>query len=308
MNSPTPSSDSAKPPAKSRLRRWSVRLLRVAVALYLACCVILYFAQNFLIFPGAYVHNRERSQVGPAPGREVLELHTPGGQRVAAIFGAALTEDGMPLTDASTRPTILYFYGNGDCIRTSLQQFTKFRRLGYNVMIPEYIGYPMSGGRPSEAGLYATANAAYAELLTRHDVDPHRIVVVGRSLGGAAAIDLASREPVAGLATFSAFTSMDAMARKVMPIIPTGLFLKSHFNNLQKIGHVQCPVFLAHGTKDSLVPFSSMGRLAAQVKGPVTTFAVDGANHNDIFNVDPGLLLQKFAEFIDSLPGKSGLK
>lgn len=252
-----------------------------------------------MIFPGAFVH--KGASVAPAPGREVLSLRTSDGQRISAVFGAALSPEGAPLSDAVRRPTILFFYGNGDCIKTSMELFDDFRRLGANVLIPEYIGYPMSDGRPSESGLYATADAAYDCLLARTDIDPKQIVVVGRSLGSGAAVDLASRKPVAGLATFSAFTSMDEMARKVLPMFPTSLFLKHHFNNEQKIAAVKCPIFLAHGTNDSLVPYGMMARLAAKATQPVSQTPVPGADHNDLFYIGGDSLLEKLGEFLASI-------
>jgi hypothetical protein len=276
-------------------------LLRIAALVYLGLCLALYFFQNYIIFPGAYVHSAAAATVHAAPGREVLELHTPEGHRVAAIFGAALSEDGSPDADAVHRPTILYLYGNGDCVKTSLGVFDHLRRLGANVLIPEYIGYPMSGGKPSEAGLYATADAAYQYLHTRPDVDPNQIVLIGRSLGAGPAIDLASRKPVAALATFSAFTSLDEMGRKVMPIFPTGLFLHCHFNNIQKIADVKCPIFLAHGTRDDFVPFSMMARLATAARTPVILYPIPGADHNNIFQIHDGNLIPTFGRFLHSL-------
>ena len=306
MTQPQTSSASAAPPArgaKSGARRWAIRTAQIAVVIYLLASLMLYLAQMWMIFPGAFVH--KGASVAPASGREVLTLQTSDGQRISAVFGAALTPDGAPFSDAAHRPTILFFYGNGDCIKTSMELFSDFRRLGANVLIPEYVGYPMSEGRPSEGGVYATADAAYECLLARADVDPKQIVVVGRSLGSGAAVDLASRKPVAGLATFSAFTSMDDMARKVLPMFPTSLFLKHHFNNEQKIAAVKCPILLAHGTQDGLVPFGMMARLAAKATQPDTTLPVHGADHNDLFYVGGDSLLEKLGEFLGSLGKKN---
>jgi fermentation-respiration switch protein FrsA (DUF1100 family) len=285
----------------SRWRRWGRRALRIVVVAYLAACVILTLVQNWLLFPGAYFHSRKTAVVYPAPGRELLTLDTPDGHRIAAVFGAALNPDGSPRADAGTRPTLIYFYGNGDCLYTSMDQFEEFRRLGANVLIPEYVGYPMSGGKPGEAGIYATADAAYGWLIDRPDVDKNQIIAVGRSIGSGAAVDLASRKPLAGLATFSAFTSMDEMAQKVLPIFPTRLFLRHHFRNEEKIAQVRCPIFLAHGTKDTLVPFSMMARLKNKAGGPVTLYEIVGADHNDIFLVGGDKLLEKFGEFIEQV-------
>lgn len=300
------SRDPAAPRApghKSRVRRWASRTLRAIVLIYLLACLMLYLVQTRILFPGAFVH--KGASVAPAPGREVLSLRTADGERISAVFGAALSPDGAHLSDASHRPTVLFFYGNGDCIKTSMEQFSDFRRLGANVLIPEYVGYPMSKGRASESGVYATADAAYDCVLARTDIDPKQIVVVGRSLGSGAAVDLASRKPVAGLATFSAFTSMDEMARKVLPMFPTSLFLKHHFNNEQKIAAVKCPVFLAHGTNDGLVPYTMMARLAAKAMQPVTQVPVSGADHNDLFYIGGDSLLEKLGEFLTSVHARS---
>jgi fermentation-respiration switch protein FrsA (DUF1100 family) len=263
--------------------------------------MILFLVQRWLLFPGAYFHNRDSVKVNAAPGRELLTLHTGDGHRITAAFGAALTPDGRPLDDAARRPTLVYFYGNGDCLYTSMDEFEAFRRLGANVLVPEYVGYPLSAGKPGEAGMYATADAAYDYLLTRPDVDKSRIIAVGRSIGSGAAIDLASRKPLAGLATFSAFTSMDEMVRKVLPVFPTRLFLRHHFRNEHKMPLVRCPVFLAHGTRDSLVPFSMMARLKNKAAGPVMLYEIAGADHNDIFVVGGDTLLEKFGRFVEQV-------
>ena len=158
--------------------------------------------------------------VRPRADAELVTLSTANGDRVVALFGPALTREGEPHPEASRRPTLLYFYGNGMCLNDTLEQFDHFRRLGANVLIPDYVGYGMSGGQPGESGCLATADAAYDHLQSRRDVDPRAIVAVGWSLGGAVAIDLASRRPVAGLAAFSTFTSMVEMARRNFPFLP----------------------------------------------------------------------------------------
>ena len=297
------SSSPQSPPVARRLkwRRLAKRLLIVLAVVYVLGAVVLYFAQSLLIYPGAYIDRHQDVIVIPAPDREVLKLHTPDGQRIAAVFGAAQNSDGSARSDAASCPTILFFYGNGDCIATSMGLFGDFRRLGANVLIPEYVGYPMSSGRPSEQGCCQTADAAYAYLLSRHDVDPKQIVIVGRSIGSGPAIDLASRKPVAALATFSAFTSMDEMAQKVVPVYPTGLFLRTHFNNAAKIADVKCPIFMAHGTADNFVPFAMMARVAQKAKAPVTIVPVQSADHNNLFDVGGTALLNRFGAFLNSV-------
>jgi fermentation-respiration switch protein FrsA (DUF1100 family) len=152
-------------------------------------------------------------------------------------------------------------------------------------MVPEYLGYGMSGGEASERGCYAAADAAYAHLLERRDVDLGRIVAVGESLGGAVAIDLATRRPVAGLATFAAFSSVAEIGSSRYPLVPVSLFLRHPFDNARKIRQVRCPILLVHGERDATVPCRMQGRLASAALAPVTLLTLGSAGHNDLFEV-----------------------
>jgi fermentation-respiration switch protein FrsA (DUF1100 family) len=196
---------------------------------------------------------------------------------------------------------MLFFYGNGMYLKAAEEEFEEFRRLGVNVMIPEYVGYGMSGGQASESGCYATADAAYEHLRNRKDIDPNKIIASGWSLGGAVAIDLASRRPVAGLMTFSAFTRMAETVRHHYPWLPASLLLRHRFESLRKLPHVQAPILMGHGKRDEIIPFPMMARLAAAAKSPVKTFAVDGAGHNDFFLVAGPRLQEEIRGFLATL-------
>jgi fermentation-respiration switch protein FrsA (DUF1100 family) len=108
---------------------------------------------------------------------------------------------------------------------------------------------------------------------------------MGESLGGAVAIDLASRRPVAGLVTFSTFTSMAEVAARRYPFVPTGLLLQSRFDSRAKLAQVRCPVLLGHGESDRLIPAGMCDGLCGVAGGPVTRISVTGAGHNDLFEV-----------------------
>lgn len=263
---------------------------------------LLFTFQDRLIFPGHATQGQSEAIVRTHPGEELIELTTAGGDPIVALFGAALTPDGKPLPDAAHRPTILFFYGNGMFLKASRDEFNVFRRLGANVLIPEYVGYGMSGGKPSEAACYATADAAYEHLLKRKDIDPRQIIASGWSLGGAVAVDLASRKKVVALAIFSSFTRLADAAREHMPYVPASLLLRHRFNSLEKIPHITCPTLIGHGRRDPIIPFSMSERLAEAAGGPILRLVVEDAGHNDFFVIGAPKIQGALKQLIDELP------
>jgi fermentation-respiration switch protein FrsA (DUF1100 family) len=303
MPPPLPTPPAAAPSRALRLRRGLLSLLRGIGLAYVLLVAGLYFRQTDLIFPG-HLRRGEHVAVETSPGATLVPLRTAAGDRIVALYGPALTEDGSPAAPDARHPTVLYFYGNGMTLADCLPLLDRFRRLGVTALIPEYAGYGESSGEAGERGCYATADAAYDYLL-RNGTRPDQIVAAGWSLGGAVATDLASRRPVAGLATFSAFTSMTEMAQRQYPYVPVALLLRHRFDNRTKIGHVHCPVLLAHGTDDPLVPPEMAERLAAAAGGPVTRVSVPGAGHNDLFAVGGDTLMASFRQFIRRAAGST---
>jgi len=305
---PLPASDvPIKPRRKSPLRRWTWRVLRVAALVYLGAALVIFAIQDSLIFPGASTQGQRDAILTQGYGNELLWLHTARGTTIAALFGKALQSDGQPLADVHDRPTVAFFYGNGSCMAYSTDVFDHVRRLGANVIIPEFEGYGMSAGKPSERGCYAAADAAYDYLLSRNDVDPKKIVLVGWSLGAAAAIDLASRRPVSGLVTISAFTSLRDMAHQAIPWLPTSLLLKYRFDNVAKLAGISCPILVIHGIDDDIVPFEMAQRLADSANRKVARMNIQGAGHNDMFDVGGEKLWLRLGEFLGHLTPSDGL-
>jgi uncharacterized protein len=298
------STEITSPASAGRRRIWRriVLFVQVVALAYLGVAVVLFAVQNSFIFPGAATQGQRDTLIVSGEGTQVLSLHSPDGVRIAAIFGLALTSDGHPLTDVAERPTIIFFYGNGACMAYCTDIFDHLRRLGVNVIMPDFEGYGMSGGKPSEKGCYAAADAAYDYLKGSGTVDMKKIVLVGWSLGGAVAIDLASRRPVHGLVTVSAFTSLADMAHQLVRWIPISFVLKYRFDNIDKLDHISCPILIVHGTNDELVPFWMAAKLAAAAKGNVQRYNVQGAGHNDVFDVGGQELMSRLQTFISQLP------
>jgi pimeloyl-ACP methyl ester carboxylesterase len=303
-----PEASQPAPGSGAEIRSWRAVVGRQAwryskgvAVLYLMVVLVFYGLQTKLIFPGSVGQGQLAAQIKNAGDAELVELSTADGHKVTALFGRALRRGGASREDAQTRPTILYFYGNGMSLVNVAQEFAAFRQLGANVMIPDYVGYGMSGGEPSEAGCYATADAAYAWLASSPDVDSQKIIVGGWSLGAAVAADLAVRRPVAGLMMFSAFTSLADVAGQLYPFLPVRWLLKHRFESLAKLPQFKGPTLIAHGDEDDLAPYAMSERLAKAAAGQVTHLRIEGAGHNDFWSVGANQILAATGRLIENV-------
>lgn len=295
----------ASPPKKSFLRRTLTRILRVLVIVYVLICIIMLVFQEKLIFPGSFSQGSADAEFKMPLNAERLTL-SAGSTRIVALFGTALDAKGNPVADPASFPTILYFYGNGNNLSSTVWEFDQFRKLGANVMIPEYPGYGLSGGKPSESGCYAASQACYEHLKSRKDIDPSRIFTAGWSLGAAVACDTAFRHPdLNGVMMFSAFTSLDDVGRKTYPFLPVSAILRHHFYSEKKIAEIRMPILLMHGADDALVPFPMSARLrdAAKLSRHVTYIPIPGAGHNDFYSLGEPEILPAMKKFLTEAPG-----
>jgi pimeloyl-ACP methyl ester carboxylesterase len=292
--------DPSRASAFAAVAEWPSRLWRLTQ---------LYFGQSGMILRGRETRGHPCAAITPPPGAELLRLPTPCGRRIAALFGPALSPGGEPLPDASSRPTLLFFYGNGMYLNETVPLFQHLRRIGANVLVPEYLGYGLSDGPASERGCYATADAAYDHLLQRRDVDPALVLAGGVSLGGAVAIDLAARQPsVAGCIALVTFTSIPDVARHLHPDVPIHRLIRMKFDSLAKMARVNCPVLIGHSTADALVPAWMADRLAAAARGPVTRLVIEGANHHaaEMLEVGGDVIFGAARRFIEGLTAARG--
>jgi pimeloyl-ACP methyl ester carboxylesterase len=294
-----------QPPA-TRVRRFAARNLlwriaRIAALSYLGVVLIISMLQERLIFPGHTSQGQKYAVIQPSTQRELIPLTTSMGDHIYVLFSKATRPNGLPHADAAARPTIIFFYGNAMCLSDAIGFAHGWQKIGANVLVIEYPGYGMSSGKPGEKPFYAAADAAYDYLLTRPDIDKNKIISAGLSIGCGVAVDLASRKPVAGLALFAPFTSLDDIARITLPWFPTRLLLRHHFNNLKKIADLDMPILIAHGTYDTIIPVEMSYRLAhAAAKAQVKTAYVK-TDHNDLFDTAGDKLGKSMANFVNQI-------
>jgi fermentation-respiration switch protein FrsA (DUF1100 family) len=214
-----------------------------------------------------------------------LKLKSRDGVQVSAVY----------LPNPQARYTILFSHGNAEDLGTLAAELEDIRAMGFSVFAYDYQGYGTSGGNPSERNAYADEEAAYEYLVQVLRVPANRIIVHGRSLGAAMAIDLASRKPVGGLIVESSFLS----AFRVLTGYP--IFPFDKFRNIDKIRQVRCPVLIIHGRQDEVIPFWHGARLFELVNSPKKNLWVDGAGHNNLKRVAGEQYVRTLEAFRDSL-------
>ena len=290
-------------------------VLRILISLGLAYLVLLLLAWRFqdrLAFPAPRASLPDPKRVGVENGEKV-ELVSGDGTKLVGWYLKAVEggggrskaghDDGASTAfhrPPPTSPALLWFYGNGETVAAIWPIVREFQPPGTALLVVDYPGYGGSGGRATEAALYAAAEAGYALLATRPGVDPHRIFVYGRSLGSAVAIYTAARRPVAGLILESPFTSAAAMAKHHYGLFPRFL-LHLSLDNLTAVKRVDCPILLFHGDADRLVPTAMGMAVALAAPGPVEVVLLHGSGHNDTYEIGGRAYRDKMWAFITGL-------
>ena len=180
-------------------------------------------------------------------------------------------------------PVVLYLHGARWNLTGSVTRIDRWRQLGFAVFAVDYRGFGKSTAvAPTEAFAYEDAEAAW-DYLAKLAPGRERFIV-GHSLGGAIAVELARRRPDAsGLVLEATFTSVREMiGQSRWGFLPVGLILTQKFDTLAKIGEVKMPVLVVHGTRDSVVPFEMGERLYLAAPAPKRLVKVEGAGHHNL--------------------------
>ncbi|MEJ2199546.1 MAG: alpha/beta hydrolase [Desulfuromonadaceae bacterium] len=202
----------------------------------------------------------------------------------AAADGTRL--HGWYLPGDPNRPLILFCHGNAGNISHRLDNLYLLHQLGPSLFIFDYRGYGLSEGKAGETGTYSDARGALA-WLQQKGWSPGKMVYFGRSLGAAVALQLALEQPPAALILETPFTSVAAMGRQHYPLLSIffGWLLNARYDNLAKIGQLQCPLLIFQGDQDRIVPPAMARQLFEQANEPKTWHLIGGADHNDTYEV-----------------------
>jgi fermentation-respiration switch protein FrsA (DUF1100 family) len=263
------------------------RIARICVLLC-ACLsgYLMLFEDSFIYFPAKYpegVWEREppRAREGRIVAQvEDVQLTAADGVRLHGWYSTPrIGRAGGALDAVETRATLLYLHGNAGNISHRYDFINELVGLPANVLIIDYRGYGKSEGHPTEAGLYMDARAAWDYLTTARAIPAAQIVIFGESLGGAVAIELATKVEACGLIVQSSFTSIADMAGEVLPFVPRFL-IRTKMDSLSKIASVSCPKLFIHSQADEIIPYRLGRRLFDAARPPKQFYEVKDAPHN----------------------------
>jgi fermentation-respiration switch protein FrsA (DUF1100 family) len=283
---------SAETPRVGLLKKpWFRNLLYLTVG-YGGLVLMLVSLENRLVY---HPYRADASWIAkPIAEIEDVDLTSADGTRLHAWW----------CPDAKSEQAILYFHGNAGNLSWRGGSIVKLRNLlNLSVLIVDYPGYGKSEGSPSEQGCYLAADAAYDWLTAEKKIVPHKVSLYGASLGGGVAVDLASRKEHRALILVKTFTSLPDAASSLywwLPV-PKRALMTNRFDSLSKIGRCQRPVFIAHGTSDTLIPDSQGKALFKAANDPKRYVPMPGKDHNDEL---PPEFFTSLGEFLRETDGK----
>ena len=254
-------------------------LLYAGVAVFVGVCAVLYLFQERLVFMRQPLADDARRALRALPGTAELEVTAGDGARLHGWLRHGV-ENAAGMEKTASRGLVLYFGGNAE--EVSGQMFDAARLAPWSVAAFNYRGYGLSEGRPTEAAIVADALTIYDRLAARGDVDPERIVVLGRSLGSGVAVQVAASRPVRAVVLVSPFDSLRSLGRRQYPFLPVSLLLKHPFDSAARAPRIRAPVLVFAGGRDMLVPASLSQRLHDAWGGPKRWIFIPEADHNDI--------------------------
>lgn len=271
------------------------RLVRVVVGLLLIVALGLGWNRlvEGMIFQPSAGASADAARLGIAA--EDVFLTAADGIRIHAYWLSERAVGPGPLPRA-----ILFLHGNAGNASHRLRNAAELASLGAEVLVLDYRGYGRSEGRATEPGVYLDARAGLAYLVSERGIPLERIVVFGRSLGGAVAVDLAQDLALAGLVLESTFTSVGDVAGSLGgPLL--SLAVGARFESDAKVARLRSPVLFFHGDRDRVIDYTLGRRLFELTPGPKAFETIPGAGHNDTVRLGGRPYFQRLRAFLDQV-------
>ncbi len=270
-----------------------ISLLSVVASIYVLLSLMLYLLQGKMVF------------LSDLPGRSLTASPGDIGFEYEDVYLATSDDErlhGWYVPAASSKGVVLFFHGNAGNISHRLDSIGIFHQLGLDTLIIDYRGYGQSTGKTTEQGTYLDAQAAWSYLVNERGIPANRIIVFGRSLGGAIGTWLGAQHTPAAVIIESSFTSGVDMARRLYPFLPVRLITRLRYPVAQYASRLECPVLVVHSRNDEIIPFAMGQSIFAAVKQRKSFLELRG-DHNNGFFISRREYIAGLADFIESVLG-----
>lgn len=222
----------------------------------------------------------DRKTVLPAsalpPDTELVAIRTEDNVMIQAL----------KFNNPSSDKALLFFQGNAGNIYTWRGYGTRLRSMGFTVLLVSYRGYGGSEGTPTEAGVYLDAEAAFAYVNQTLKYASKDIVVIGKSLGTAVAVNVAQHKDLRGLILVAPVSSWNDLADSFLDGLSV-LIGKKMFDSIGKINNISCPILIIHGDNDELAPYEQGRALFDRYRGRRAFVTIKGGMHNTLEHTHP---------------------
>ncbi len=271
--------------------RTLVSILTIAISIYLLLALLIYLFQDRMVFlsnlPGRAI---EASPSDIGLNYEDVSLTTSDNERLHGWY--------VPATNP--RGTLLFFHGNAGNISHRLDSIKTFHELDLDILIIDYRGYGLSTGKASEKGTYLDAQAAWDYLVDTRGIPADRIIIFGRSLGGAIGTWLGVQNTPAAVIIESSFSSGVDIARRLYPFLPVHLLTRLQYPVADYASQLNCPVLVVHSRHDEIIPFSMGQAIYAAVKQEKKFLELRG-DHNNGFLISQREYVAGFRDFTQAI-------
>lgn len=277
-----------KSPLKPLLKRLLLLSLVAAGSFWLALVAFLWTEQEKILFIGASVPPDRRAELEKF---RLNEVQFDRGQGVI-LRGHHLPRPGRPL--------VVYYGGNAEEVSWHLADLAVWGDCG--VLLVNYRGYGDSSGKPTEADLVADAQAILDETIRKNGLKEKDIILMGRSLGGGVAMQVAATRKVGGLILVTPFDSVVSVGQGMYPFAPMGLIARHPFDSVAVAGQVACPTLILACRQDEVIPLRHSEALAKAfpAANPPRLFVVESVGHNDVHHAPE--YREKIKAFLDTWP------
>ncbi len=253
------------------------------IVVYSLWCAALYFAQTGVLFPAA------TGVVFADPMHALIPIARPYKSYKVQRLTTRTAEQGVvyayyvPIKSANKnnrRPVVIYFHGNSEIACQQNQVVQRYHKMGISVLLPEYRGYGLAKGYPSQANTIADCLSFYNQLIKLDGVDKYKIIIHGKSIGGAFAAQLAARLKIQPAALILQSTPANIKKTAWDRFLLPGFLVKNPLETDVALSKLKTPVLLFHGVADKVVPYTDLDILEKAARN--STSITYRAGHHDV--------------------------